>query len=178
LTRTQYRRGPRPHGSRDKTWTAGNRVHWLRNLLPHDLMRARILSWGYDANTHSGSRVSCQYLYSHAQTLVANLCLERQLTEVGGEQIEELDCGGGAALARQHSALSQVTCRYERVILRFSIQFFSPLPARSLVKLTITSRPNTCYRLRPQPLLTGWIIEASGAFGIENPCQYSQYLQY
>ena len=43
---------------REKTWTAGNSVHganWLRNLLPHNLLNARILSWGYDVNTHSSS---------------------------------------------------------------------------------------------------------------------------
>jgi hypothetical protein len=45
---------------------------------------ARILSWGYDANMHSGSRVSCQYLFDHARTLVSDLCLERQITEVRG----------------------------------------------------------------------------------------------
>jgi hypothetical protein len=76
------------NGHREKTWTAGNGVHWLRDLLPHNMPRARILSWGYDANTHSGSRVSCEYLYNHAQTLVSDLCLERQLTEVSGEQTE------------------------------------------------------------------------------------------
>ena len=53
-----------------------------RDLLPHDLPNARILSWGYDANTHSRSRISCQYLFDHARTLVSDLCLERQITEV------------------------------------------------------------------------------------------------
>ena len=76
------------NGHREKTWTAGNGVHWLRDLLPHDLPGARILSWGYDANTHSGSRVSCQYLYDHAQALVSKLCLERELTEVRDREAE------------------------------------------------------------------------------------------
>ncbi|KAH6861238.1 hypothetical protein B0T12DRAFT_336994, partial [Alternaria alternata] len=31
------------NGHREKTWTAGNGVHWLRDLLPHDLPQARIL---------------------------------------------------------------------------------------------------------------------------------------
>ncbi|KAF3031307.1 hypothetical protein E8E12_000040, partial [Didymella heteroderae] len=75
------------NGHREKTWTAGNGVHWLRDLLPHDLARARVLSWGYDANTYSGSRVSCEYLYNHAQTLVSDLCLERQLTETSRRPI-------------------------------------------------------------------------------------------
>jgi hypothetical protein len=40
-------------------------VNWLRDLLPHELPNARILSWGYDANTQSSSRLSTQYLYDH-----------------------------------------------------------------------------------------------------------------
>jgi hypothetical protein len=74
------------NGHRDKTWTAGNGVNWLRDLLPHDLPNARILSWGYDANTHSSSRVSCQYLFDHARTLVSDLCLEREVTQVDDKQ--------------------------------------------------------------------------------------------
>jgi hypothetical protein len=73
------------NGHCEKTWTAGNGVNWLRDLLPHDLPNARILSWGYDANTHSSSRVSCQYLFDHARTLVSELCLEREVTQVGDE---------------------------------------------------------------------------------------------
>jgi hypothetical protein len=67
------------NGHCEKTW------NWLRDLLPHDLPNARILSWGYDANTHSSSRVSCQYLFDHARTLVSDLCLEREVTQVGEE---------------------------------------------------------------------------------------------
>ncbi|RYP46151.1 hypothetical protein DL768_007626 [Monosporascus sp. mg162] len=67
------------NGHREETWTADNGVNWLRHLLPQDLPHARILSWGYDANTH-GPRVSCQYLYDHARSLVADLCRKRKLT--------------------------------------------------------------------------------------------------
>ncbi|TVY13910.1 Protein SERAC1, partial [Lachnellula arida] len=68
------------NGHRDETWTAANGRHWLRDLLPNDLPHARIFCWGYDANTY-GDRVSCQYLYDHAKTLVSDLCLKRKLTE-------------------------------------------------------------------------------------------------
>lgn len=77
------------NGHCEKTWTSGNdanSVNWLRDLLPHDLRKARILSWGYDANTHSRSRVSCQYLFDHAPTLVSDLCLKRQITDVQSGQ--------------------------------------------------------------------------------------------
>ncbi|KAF2181269.1 hypothetical protein K469DRAFT_261531 [Zopfia rhizophila CBS 207.26] len=40
--------------------------------------QTRIITWGYDANTHSRSRVSYWYPYDHARTLVADLCLERR----------------------------------------------------------------------------------------------------
>ncbi|KAH8726237.1 hypothetical protein GQ44DRAFT_771428 [Phaeosphaeriaceae sp. PMI808] len=53
-----------------KTWTASNGVHWLHDLLLHDLPNARILSWGYNANTHSQSWVNYQSLYDHARTLL------------------------------------------------------------------------------------------------------------
>lgn len=70
------------NGHRDKTWTASNNVNWLSDLLPHDIPNARVITWGYDANTHSSSRVSCQYLYDHARQLVSDLCRKRELTEV------------------------------------------------------------------------------------------------
>ncbi|KAI0439883.1 hypothetical protein F4803DRAFT_529566 [Xylaria telfairii] len=69
------------NGHREKTWTAANSVHWLRDLLPKDLPGVRVLSWGYDANTHSSDRASCQYLYDHALELVSDLTRKRKLTQ-------------------------------------------------------------------------------------------------
>ncbi|KAJ2997857.1 hypothetical protein NUW58_g514 [Xylaria curta] len=69
------------NGHREKTWTAANGVHWLRDLLPKDLPGVRVLTWGYDVNTHSSGRVSCQYLYDHALELVSDLTRKRKLTE-------------------------------------------------------------------------------------------------
>ena len=69
------------NGHREETWTV-NHVNWLRDFLPSDIPNARILSWGYDANTHSTSTISAQYLYDHAKTLVSDLCLKRRLTKV------------------------------------------------------------------------------------------------
>ncbi|KAI6085949.1 hypothetical protein F4821DRAFT_141851 [Hypoxylon rubiginosum] len=68
------------NGHRDKTWTADNGIHWLRDLLRVDLPNVRILTWGYDANTHASDRMSCQYLYDHALELVADLTRKRTLT--------------------------------------------------------------------------------------------------
>ncbi|RFN43712.1 tetratricopeptide-like helical domain, partial [Fusarium flagelliforme] len=69
------------NGHREKSWTAENGIHWLRNLLPNDVPRARILSWGYDANTHAASGTSSLLLYDHARTLVSDLTRKRMLTK-------------------------------------------------------------------------------------------------
>ncbi|CAM1508710.1 Fc.00g055580.m01.CDS01 [Cosmosporella sp. VM-42] len=68
------------NGHREKTWTAKNGIYWLRDLLPDDVPRARILSWGFDANTHAASGTSGLFLYDHAQTLVSELSRKRKLT--------------------------------------------------------------------------------------------------
>ncbi|KPA35367.1 hypothetical protein FLAG1_11934 [Fusarium langsethiae] len=68
------------NGHREKTWTAENETNWLRHLLPDDAPRARILSWGYDANTHAASGTSSLLLYDHARALVSDLCRKRKLT--------------------------------------------------------------------------------------------------
>ncbi|CAG2007458.1 unnamed protein product, partial [Fusarium graminearum] len=68
-------------GHREKTWTAKNGVHWLRDLLRVDIPEARILAWGYDANTHAVSGTCCSFLYDHARTLVSDLNRRRKLTD-------------------------------------------------------------------------------------------------
>ncbi|CRK14677.1 hypothetical protein BN1708_011202 [Verticillium longisporum] len=68
------------NGHREKTWTAENGVHWLRDLLPKDLPQARILCYGYDANTHSTRRVSWNNIYDHATNLVSDLYRKRKIT--------------------------------------------------------------------------------------------------
>jgi hypothetical protein len=75
------------NGHRGKTWTAENGTHWLRDLLPEDLPHARILCWGYDANTHAAEGVSWKYLYDHAIALVSDLCRKRQMTNVSARRL-------------------------------------------------------------------------------------------
>ncbi|QPC63176.1 hypothetical protein HYE67_005407 [Fusarium culmorum] len=77
-------------GHREKTWTAKNGVHWLRDLLRVDIPEARILAWGYDANTHAVSGTCCSFLYDHARTLVSDLNRRRKLTDVRGHTIMAL----------------------------------------------------------------------------------------
>jgi hypothetical protein len=68
------------NGHRKETWTAENKVNWLldANMLPASIPNARIMSWGYDANTHSTDGLSAMYLYDHGQNLVSDLSLYRR----------------------------------------------------------------------------------------------------
>jgi hypothetical protein len=73
------------NGHRAKTWTAKNEVNWLQdaNMLSTIIPNARIMSWGYDANTHSTKELSAMYLYDHAQKLISDLTLHRRGDKVG-----------------------------------------------------------------------------------------------
>jgi len=67
------------NGHREQTWTAENNVNWLRDpkMLPSLIPDARIMSWGYDAHTHSTKELSAMYLYDHGQKLISDLSLQR-----------------------------------------------------------------------------------------------------
>ncbi len=51
-------------------------------MLSAIIPNARIMSWGYDANTHSTKGLSAMYLYEHAQNLVSDLSLLRKTDKV------------------------------------------------------------------------------------------------
>ncbi|CCA74555.1 related to kinesin light chain [Serendipita indica DSM 11827] len=65
-------------GHREKSWTTKDGTLWLRDLLPSDLPNARILSYGYDADTHSRECVSTQTMRRHADGLAKALARERK----------------------------------------------------------------------------------------------------
>jgi hypothetical protein len=76
------------NGDALKTWTyeSGNqKINWLSHpdFLPRYLHGARVLTWGYNANTSSfkGRQTSSDRILQHAATLVAQLQADR---EVGG----------------------------------------------------------------------------------------------
>jgi hypothetical protein len=60
-------------------------------MLSAMIPNARIMSWGYDANTHSTKGLSAMYLYDHAQNLVSDLSLHRRMDQVGKSFII-IDC--------------------------------------------------------------------------------------
>ena len=51
-------------------------------MLPAVIPNARIMSWDYDANTHSMKELSAMYLYDHVQKLVSDLSLHRRMDKV------------------------------------------------------------------------------------------------
>lgn len=55
---------------------------WLRDLLPKRIPQARILSYGYDANTRGHEQLSVETLDGHAVALVSKLALIREETFV------------------------------------------------------------------------------------------------
>ncbi|KAI5839105.1 hypothetical protein DFP73DRAFT_502168 [Morchella snyderi] len=74
-------------GHREKSWTADNGVFWLRDELCRICTNSRILTWGYDGRTHGSTPLSCQTLYDHAVSLVADLSLERRRTKTNERPI-------------------------------------------------------------------------------------------
>lgn len=68
-------------GSRFKTWSKQG-VFWPRDFLRDDLKKARIVSWGYDANiANAFSYASKESLFGHANTLLNDLArLRRGIT--------------------------------------------------------------------------------------------------
>ncbi|KAF5373437.1 hypothetical protein D9615_009492 [Tricholomella constricta] len=68
------------NGDREASWTAsGNNILWLRDLLAPGIPNARILTYGYDANT-SGAWSTHQTVPRHADDLLAKLAIYRELT--------------------------------------------------------------------------------------------------
>ncbi|CCA76820.1 hypothetical protein PIIN_10806 [Serendipita indica DSM 11827] len=65
-------------GHRERTWTAENGILWLRDLLKADIPNARILAYGYDADTRSRECISTQKIYQHADKLLKSLSRQRR----------------------------------------------------------------------------------------------------
>jgi hypothetical protein len=78
-------------GHREKSWTAENDVLWLRDLLAGDSPQARILTYGYDANTRGHAQLTHLSLYDHAQNFISKLALFRRNTPVSCRFIVPLD---------------------------------------------------------------------------------------
>jgi hypothetical protein len=61
-------------GDAFRTWTASNDVLWLRDLLPEEVPKARILTYGYDSDPGTVFQsASTNMVHHHASTLVSEL---------------------------------------------------------------------------------------------------------
>ncbi|CAG8929982.1 unnamed protein product [Penicillium salamii] len=70
-------------GDARRTWThEASKVCWLSDLLPNYIKNARILSWGYNANTNSfgGKATSSDRILQHAGTLLEELQNDREVS--------------------------------------------------------------------------------------------------
>lgn len=72
------------NGDAYKTWTSDKGdICWLndKSLLPKYLPKARILTWGYNANVTApkGGTTSADRILQHAHTLVAQLHADRKV---------------------------------------------------------------------------------------------------
>ena len=70
------------NGHRESTFTAANGICWLSSLLPAQASNIRVLSYGYDARTHSSSLLTQEHLHDHAEQLIEELRRERTITKV------------------------------------------------------------------------------------------------
>ncbi|KAK6838139.1 hypothetical protein PG987_006420 [Apiospora arundinis] len=66
------------NGHREKTWEADDGVLWLRDFLPRHFHDARIMTFGYNAATHSPEHISSHSLHDHSQKLVGALAIKRR----------------------------------------------------------------------------------------------------
>ncbi|PVH71185.1 hypothetical protein DL98DRAFT_540272 [Cadophora sp. DSE1049] len=100
------------NGNPRNTWTAPNGVFWPSQLLPASLKnyQARILVYGYNADVYtfgsSKGGPSSDMIHQHAQTLLANLALERKSEEVGEHPIIWVAHSLGGILVKRALELS------------------------------------------------------------------------
>ncbi|KAG8818980.1 hypothetical protein FRC17_010639 [Serendipita sp. 399] len=64
-------------GHREQSWMAEDGTMWLKDLLPGDFPNARILSYGYDADTRSFAKTSAQTIFHHAEAFAEALSRQR-----------------------------------------------------------------------------------------------------
>ena len=81
------------NGDRVKTWTDGD-VFWLQDLLPNTLkargIKARIFSYGYNADAYSSSEVSIQDLWGLGEAFLSAVVSQRRLDDVSYLHLMEM----------------------------------------------------------------------------------------
>ena len=64
------------------SWTAENGTFWLCDLLPNKIPHARILTYGYDANTRGQQQLARMSINNLAEDMVSSLAIFRRATGV------------------------------------------------------------------------------------------------
>ncbi|KAF5246377.1 hypothetical protein FANTH_6893 [Fusarium anthophilum] len=68
-------------GHWERSWTATNKVFWLRDLLPSRIPCARIFSYSHDSRTRGSETPLDWDVFDHAKALLTALSTERRLTQ-------------------------------------------------------------------------------------------------
>jgi hypothetical protein len=75
-------------GNRESTWTFdGQAQPWPKILLPNDLSKARLLSWGYDAYFIRTTTAGTNRLVDHAVNMLHDLTTDRRKHNAGSRPI-------------------------------------------------------------------------------------------
>lgn len=121
-------------GNRENTWTDKNSgVFWPEKLLPDDLPKARIFTYGYDADIlHFWEMSSQSRIGNHAQTLLNTLSQVRERGETVSIPISCL-----------------FICMVTEILLRMTGQLYSSRTASAVLSLK-----TSCWHLRTVPSLT------------------------
>jgi protein SERAC1 len=86
-------------GGREKTWTHEDGTFWPQDLLPNDFAKARILTFGYDADiVHIFGQASTNTLRDHGRTLCTDLTMLRLRTSsVSRGEFLSINCRHGCS---------------------------------------------------------------------------------
>ncbi|KAJ5170921.1 Cytochrome P450 [Penicillium coprophilum] len=97
-------------GDARRTWThEASKVCWLSDLLPNYIKNARVLSWGYNANTNSlgGKATSSDRILQHAGTLIEELQNDREFEDATERPIIFVCHSLGGIIVKRALTLSQ-----------------------------------------------------------------------
>ncbi|CAG7851013.1 SubName: Full=Related to kinesin light chain {ECO:0000313/EMBL:CCA74635.1} [Serendipita indica DSM 11827] len=143
-------------GHREKTWSTKKSILWLRDLLPTDLSNARVLSYGYDADTRSLGCVSTQTMRRHADGFARALARKRKDMPQRPIIFIAHDLGGIIlkwALVICHNQGLETKCDLRDILTStHAILFFgTPIPAPTLPSLNKSTAWHTILKdLRAQ----------------------------
>lgn len=163
-------------GDAIRTWThEKSQICWLRDLLPRKIPNARVLSWGYLANTNSwgGKSTTSDRILHHAETLIEELQINREVDDGSTRPIIFLCHSLGGIIVKRALTIAagHVSHRSARLHLiytcTFGILFFGTphngsgiaRPANRLIKFVSAVVPRRITRFETS-LVTGLEVDS------------------